>query len=122
MSELDEIYNLWERFTNDEEIDIGLISQRLASATTITEDELPQNYLSVEVKQLEKYFEKEENEEAIRSIKILKKFKNQHNVKILFYDNCLNTLISKKNDNQQVGNLFFDLLEVIVDPRYIISP
>ena len=89
MSELDEFYANWEKYSNGE-IEIGRLSQILSSSSTITEDELPNDFLSVQVKELEKYFENKESEEVtLRAIKILTKFKKQKNVKILFYNDCL---------------------------------
>jgi len=95
MSELDEFYANWEKYSNGE-IEIGPLSQILSSSSTIAEDELPIDYHSDQVKELEKYLENTESEASIqlslRSIQILTKFKNQKNVKILFYNDCLKEL------------------------------
>ena len=89
--DLDEIYNLWEKFAVGE-VGMAQITNILMNLTELKTEELPKDYLSAAVQHLGLLLENSEEEfqekEIIETIEILKRFKNQPEVRIVQYVIC----------------------------------
>ena len=90
-SDLDEIYNLWEKFAVGE-IGMAKITDILTNLTELKSEELPKDYLSAAVQHLDSLLENSQDEfqekEIIETIGILKRYKNQPEVRIVQYVTC----------------------------------
>ena len=90
-SDLDEIYNLWEKFAVGE-IGMAKITSILTNLSDLKSEELPKDYLSAAVQHLGSLLENSQGEfqekEIIETIGILKRYKNQPEVRIVQYVTC----------------------------------
>ena len=89
--DLDEIYNLWEKFAVGE-VGMAQITNILTNLSELKTEELPKDYLSAAVQHLGSLLENAQGEfqekEIIETIGILKRYRNQPEVRIVQYVTC----------------------------------
>jgi hypothetical protein len=118
MTDLDEIFTLWERFTLNK-IPLSEVSTIVSKSSFSDCNELPNGYLAALATALEVNLDSEEidQSELLIIIHILRRFKIQTGVKISIYSKCLKSILSSKIDvDEIVYSDFFNLLEQILDP------
>ena len=114
-AEIDELYNLWEKFTVGE-VGMGEITNLLVNLSDLKVEELPKDYLTAAVQHLNALLDDQNlvvngdwtlEKEVLDTIKILKHFLNQPEVRINQYAKCFKGFFQKEIIFNFKNNHFF---------------
>ena len=119
MTDLDEIFTLWERFTLGK-VPLTEVSCVVTGSSLTDSSALPGGYLAALAHQLETLLDEAtvDDAEVLKVIHILRRFKLQTGVKISVYTKCLRSILQSGHEFDGIiyGD-FFNLLERMLDPK-----
>ena len=119
MSELDEIFTLWERFCSSSG-QLGDVCQAVSESAVLDASQLPGGFLAAVLARLETLLDAEpdvvDQAELLKVIHILRRFPEQRGLKVALYQKCLRSFLTVQLDRVLFAE-FFNLVEEILDPR-----